>query len=92
MKFLERVLCRFYTLPVCNIATGQTLFELVKDAFTKDNIPWGNPLGFGSDGASVMLGCPNSVLSRLRTVQPHLRRIHCISHVAHLCAAHAACY
>ena len=87
---LGRVVCRFYGLPVCNIATGQTLFELIEDAFTKDNIPWGNLLGFGSDGASVMLGSRNSVLSRLRSVQPHLWHIHCICHVAHLCAAHAA--
>ena len=37
-----------------------------------------------------MLGSRNSVLSRLRSVQPHLWHIHCICHVAHLCAAHAA--
>ena len=37
-----------------------------------------------------MLGSWNSVLSRLRSVQPHLWHIHCICHVAHLCAAHAA--
>ena len=38
---LGRIVCLFYGLPVCNIATGQTLFELIEDAFTKDNIPWG---------------------------------------------------
>ena len=87
---LGRVVCRFYGLPVCNIATGQTLFKLIEDAFAKDGIPWNNLVGFGSDGASVMLGSRNSVLSRLRSVQPHLWHTHCICHVAHLCAAHAA--
>ena len=57
--------------------------------FAKDGIPWSNLLGFGSDGASVMLGSRNSVLSRLQSMQPHLPHlwhIHCICLVAHLCA------
>ena len=54
--------------------------------FAKDGIPWSNLLGFGSDGASVMLGSRNSVLSRLQSMQPHLWHIHCICLVAHLCA------
>ena len=87
---LQQVVCKFYALPVCNIATGQTPFELVDDAFTKHNIPWSNLLGFGSDGASVMLGSRNSALSLLRSMQPHLWHIHCVCHVAPLCAAHAS--
>ena len=62
------VVCRFYALPICNIASGQTLFELVEVALAKDDIPWNNLLGFGLDGASVMLGSRNSVISRLRSV------------------------
>ena len=31
---LGRVVCRFYCLPVCNIATGQTLFEMLLPKIT----------------------------------------------------------
>lgn len=47
-------------------------------------------IAFGSDGANVMRGSKNSVLTRLEKVQPHLYSIHCTCHQLHLCAQ-AAC-
>ena len=60
---LGRNVCRFYGLPVCKLLQD-------KHYRTKDNIPWDNLIGFGSDRASVMLGCRN--FSQLCSVQPHL--------------------
>lgn len=47
-------------------------------------------IGFGSDGASVMRGKKNSVLTRLREKVPNIFDIHCIAHAAHLAASKAA--
>ena len=36
-----------------------------------------------------MLGRNNSVVTRLKEVQPNLCNIHCLCHIAHLCASNA---
>ena len=41
-------------------------------------------VGWNSDGASVMLGSRNSVVSRLKQKQPNLCVLDCICHVSHL--------
>ena len=70
-------------------ADAQTLFAAVESAFMEDGIPFDNLLGFASDGANAMLGRHNSVKTRLMEKQPNLFVIHCICHVAALCASHA---
>ena len=40
---------------------------------------------FSSDNCSVMKGRHNSVLTRIRAVQPHVLDIGCIGHLANLC-------
>ena len=70
-------------------ADAQTLFAAVESAFIEDGIPFDNLLGFASDGANAMLGRHNSVKTRLMEKQPNLFVIHCICHVAALCASHA---
>ena len=72
-------------------ADAETLFAAVESAFMEDAIPFDNLIGFASDGASAMLGRHNSVKTRLLAKQPHLFVIHCICHVAALCASHACC-
>eukprot|EP00731_Ephydatia_muelleri_P008522 Em0004g860a len=38
------------------------------------------PVGFGSDGASVMTGCKSGVSTRLKGEQPLLFTLHCMAH------------
>ena len=44
-----------------------------------------NMVAFASDNCSVMKGCHNSVLSRIKEVQPNVLDIRCICHLANLC-------
>ena len=37
-------------------------------------------VGFGSDGASVMVGKNNGVLALLRQLQPAVQGVHCVAH------------
>ena len=41
-------------------------------------------IGSNSDGASVMLGKHNSIVSRLKIKQPNVYVMHCICHVSYL--------
>ena len=67
---------------MCNIATGETLFEALADVLQKCDIPWKNVVGFASDSASVMVGRRNSVLSRVCEQQPKVFSLGCICHLA----------
>ena len=48
-----------------------------------------NLVGLGTDGANVMLGVRNSVMSWLRCKQPALVTLHCHCHIAALIANEA---
>ena len=80
---------RFLDCPVCNIATGQTLFDALSAVLEKPFIPWENMIGFAFDSASVMVGRRNSVLSRIREQQPSVFSLGCTYHLTALCAAAA---
>ena len=58
-------------------------------SFSTREIPWSNLIAFSSDNCSVMKGKHNSVLSRIRNVQPEVLDIGCICHLANLCCVAA---
>ena len=69
---LSKVVTCFLAMPVCNIATGQSLFDALEAELSSRSIPWENAVGFASDSASVMVGVRNSVLSRVREKQGNI--------------------
>ena len=84
---LDKVVTRFLDAPVCNIATGESLFNALAGALETRQIQWENLIGFASDSASVMVGKRNSVLSRVLLKQPRVFSMGCVCHLAALCAA-----
>lgn len=80
---------QFYRLLDLTEATADAIFEKIKQSFLEDGIPLRNVMALGTDGASVMVGPRNSVLSRFKVEQPYIFHIHCTCHVAALCAADA---
>ena len=84
---IRKVATRFLDAPVCNIATGETLFNALASVLETRNIPWKNVIGFASDSASVMVGKRNSVLSRVIIQQPNVFSMGCVCHLAALYAA-----
>lgn len=72
-------------------ARAQDIYEKIINYFDTKKIPYkDNLIGFASDGASVMAGKHNSVMSRLKQDVPNIFLIRCICHSFHLCAS-AAC-
>ena len=63
-----------------------SLFTNLVNAF---GIPLNNVLGFAADTTISMFGEHNSVVSRLRLVNPNIYFMQCICHTAHLCASYA---
>ena len=84
---LATVVTRFLGMSVCNIATGEALFDALEKELSHRSIPWKNAVGFTSDSASVMVGLRNSVLSRVREKQPQIFNLACVCHLAALAAA-----
>ena len=70
----------FYKIVEVPNANAGNLFNAIESNFEHDGIPFKNLIGFGSDGASVMRGTHNSVLSRLKEKQPDIFFLHCICH------------
>lgn len=70
-------------------ATAEKLFDSITKSFRDKNVPLENIIGFGSDGCNTMMGCRNSVSSRLRQLCPGITVIKCLCHSLHLCASDA---
>ncbi|KAK3914316.1 Zinc finger protein 862 [Frankliniella fusca] len=70
-------------------AFAQRIFDLLKGTFDRQQVPWTNVIGYAADGASVMMGCNNSVATRLKDLCPGIRVSRCICHSLHLCASEA---
>jgi len=64
---IHRVTTKFLAMPICNIGTGENLFNCLQEVLTNRQ----NLVGFSSDNANVMVGKKNSVLSRVREQQPY---------------------
>jgi hypothetical protein len=84
------VRCTFLKLEPVLKADAVGLFSALDKNFTSTGpIRYNNLIGMGSDGASVMLGTRNSVLTRLKEKQPSLISFHCNCHIAAFISNHA---
>lgn len=69
--------------------TGAALFAVVEGALQEYDMPLTNCVGFGSDGASNMVGVFNSLWSRIRDASPNCVLFKCICHSLALCTQKA---
>lgn len=76
-----------YGVKSLTSATAEGIFSAIDELLKEDGLSLSEKLvGFGSDGANVMRGKRNSVLTRMKNAQPHLYSLHCSCHIANLCA------
>nr|XP_015839954.1 PREDICTED: uncharacterized protein LOC107398907 isoform X1 [Tribolium castaneum] len=80
----------FVELVEVEDSSANSLFICIKNLLDKNNVPYENIVGFGSDNASVMMGEFNSLEQKLREICPGLVAQGCASHTLHLIASHAA--
>ena len=67
--------------------TAERIFSVVSDKLEEECIPWENLIGYTPDGANVMRGRKNSLLTRLVEKKADLFSLHCTCHQLHLCAS-----
>lgn len=69
--------------------TGAVLYSAIENFLKEIGVDIRNCIGFSSDGASNVCGVHNSVLSRLREVNPRMIFVKCTCHSLALCCEHA---
>lgn len=77
---------------VINISDGKadTIMAAITDFLLEKEIPIGNMVAFGSDGAAVMVSSKTGVGTQLKSQVPHLLTNHCVAHQLALASAQAA--
>jgi hypothetical protein len=66
------------------------LFGTLKAALQKEGLNLKNILGFGSDGASVMVGKTKGLAAKMKEESPHCVSIHCMAHRLNLATSQAS--
>lgn len=98
-KDLKKITDRFFDLIKVVDSTAEGLYKLITNCFEENSIPLKNVLGFGSDGASVLWGNPDSERARnaqqrnvgafLKKDIPHIFLLRCICHSFNLICSDA---
>ncbi|XP_055923771.1 general transcription factor II-I repeat domain-containing protein 2B-like [Eupeodes corollae] len=80
----------FYSLFTLEKADAKSIYDILVTSFNKNEIDYkSNLIGFGADGAAVMMGVNSSVRTYLQADVPNLFIMKCICHSFHLCASYA---
>ena len=69
---------------------GEDIFNHVMQYCKDKGIPLANLIYITSDGAAAMTGRVKGLVSRMKSVAPHITHIHCIVHRQHLAAKNIA--
>ena len=92
----EGTLIRYYDESTMHDATGflgfldvaqanaANPFECLDSHLKEDDLSYDKLIEWNSDGANVMCGRCNSVVSRLKAQQPNLYVLHCVCHTSHV--------
>lgn len=71
-------------------STASVLFKFLKEALAEEKIDMKKVYGFGSDGASVMVGKSHSVSALMKNENPHCVNVHCMAHRLNLATSQAS--
>ncbi|XP_064082008.1 uncharacterized protein LOC135198395 [Macrobrachium nipponense] len=84
-----RIVTEFLGLFTVSEVTGEALFSTINRAVQNVGLQLSDCVGFGSDGASVMVGAHNSVWTRIKATAPNCVQVKCVCHSLELCVQHA---
>ena len=86
--------CHTKTCFLANIdivdGRAETIYDTILNWAGERNISLDRCVGFGSDGASVMVGIRSGVATRLKTLNPFIVSVHCAAHRLALTTSQAA--
>lgn len=85
----EKILTAFVDLVSLVHACADDIFNAIKECLAGIDLKLEDCVGYGSDGASVMVGDHDSVWTRILAVSPNCIKMTCICHSLALCVQHA---
>jgi hypothetical protein len=85
----KEIVTGFIGLIPVQETTGGNIFNLIDEEIKRCDQSLANCIDFATDGASDMVGCNNSVWSRLKAVSPFSVQLKCICHSLALCIQYA---
>ena len=86
----EGIVCKLIALKECSIcASSDALLNILDQEILSQDFSK-NLIALVTDGANVMKGQNNSVLSKIKDSHPNIWYLHCICHCLHLVASHAS--
>ena len=71
-------------------STAQVIFDHLMSALEEDGIDITKCIGFGSDGAAVMVGKDKGVAALVKKASPHCLDLHCMAHRLNLASSQAS--
>jgi len=80
----------FWRLLELSRGTAEVIFQAISEAFSSASVSMKKIVAMSTDGASVMTGCSNGVIQKLRSINPGLVGIHCIAHRLSLASSDSA--
>ena len=85
----KEIVTGFINLILVHEATGEKMFHLTDEEIKRCSQCLANCVGFATDGASNVVGCNNSVWSRLKALSPFCVQLKCIFHSLAMCVQYA---
>ncbi|XP_043923159.1 uncharacterized protein LOC122798364 isoform X2 [Protopterus annectens] len=80
-----QVVVRFLDMPICATGTGEAIYNCLIETLQRFNISASNMAAYSSDYSEVMVDELDSVLSRLKQLNPDLFSVGSLCHIADLC-------
>lgn len=69
---LKKSVCHLYASIEMTIVNATTVFEAVREQFSKDEIPLSNLISVLSDSAAYMRGCHSGFFKKIQEIAPHI--------------------
>jgi len=85
----KEIVTGFVGLIPVQETTGEKMFSMIDEEIKRRGQSLANCVGFATEGASNMVGCNNSVWSRLKAVCPFCVQLKCICHSLAVCIQYA---
>lgn len=80
----------YFAMVECPGGSAAQIFTTVCTAVkARDRVLFDKWVAFATDGPSVMVGCNNSVVQRLKAIKPYIVDVHCVGHREPLAAKDA---
>ena len=73
-----------------NASKVSDIFDAINSVVEKNDIPWGHCTAFGVDNTNTNIGAKNSIISRVRALNPSVYFVGCPCHIIHNAAQKGA--